>query len=950
NARTPQQNGVAERRNMTLIEAARTMLADAKLPVTFWAKAVNTACYVQNKVLVIKPHNKTPYELFNEISPVIGFLRSFRCHIMILNTLDHLGKFDAKGDEGYFVGYSLSSKAFKQYKVFNSGKLLSSVDISSGNTYTNTASKDDTIPVNNAPQQEQQEVNRDKEVPESSGNLNLTASTKVSTNDSFELASSSIVETVVPTISTPVLTDSLSAPLVTSSIPKIISKGGSSFPEPQSLGNAMSFENRLEDFFRDTSNAVRLNEVEANLSNMETPIQVNPTPTLRIHKDHPKSQIIGPVDTPVQTRQKTKNVDEQSFIATINQKTNLDLLQYCLFSCFLSPEEPKKIVLVDCPSGVRPIGTKWVLKNKKDKRGIVIRNKACLVAQGHTQQKGIDYKEVFAPVARIEAIRLFLTYASYMGFTVYQMDVKSAFLYGTINEEVYVMQPLGFQDLEFPHRVYKVKKAIYGLHQAPRAWYGTLSKNNPWGKDGTGKDVELHLYRSMIRSLMYLTASRPNIMFAVCACARHQVTLKECHLHAVKRIIWYLKGNPKLGLWYPKESPFDLVAYLDSDYDGANQDRKSTTEGCQFLGRRLISWQCKKQTIVATSITKAEYVAAASGYDNVADLLTKACDVGRFQYLVLAKATLTYRGKGLESRLGNHSVEDQGEDLLDKDKSADKGSDSTDEMSHVLGTLGAANILASEGLRLVFTTASLSVTTASTCVSSVVATANGSFSLFKKDKRKGKMTKPEQPSKEKVLEQMSVQLARDLEAKFAQEDQIIREQAERDFKIARIYAEKELDMMIVEFDRSNEMVVKYLSEYEQAEDGLSHDEKVELINELVINAGWKTKDFKGMTFEQIEEKFILVWEKMQDFVPMNSKLESKRLKRPSEEPKELFEEELKKMIELVPVEELYIEALQSLVKETCSTTEVTDEKAMELWVELKRLYERDSKDPLWALQ
>nr|GEW06144.1 hypothetical protein [Tanacetum cinerariifolium] len=251
------------------------------------------------------------------------------------------------------------------------------------------------------------------------------------------------------------------------------------------------------------------------------------------------TQIIGHVDTPVQTRNKSKEMEEQSFIATIHQKTNPALLQFCLFSCFLSQEEPKKIsdalkdpswveamheellqfkiqnvwILVDCPEGVRPIGTKWVLKNKKDKRGIVIKSKARLVAQGHTQEKGIEYEEVFAP-----------------------MDVKSAFLYGTIDEEVYVMQPPGFQDLEFPARVYKVGKAMYGLHQAPRAW--------------------------------------------------HQVTPKECHLHAVKRIFRYLKGHPKLGLWYPKESPFDLVAYSDSDYGGATQDQKLTTIGCQFLGRR----------------------------------------------------------------------------------------------------------------------------------------------------------------------------------------------------------------------------------------------------------------------------------------------------------------------------------------------------------------------------
>ncbi|GJW86846.1 putative ribonuclease H-like domain-containing protein [Tanacetum coccineum] len=432
--------------------------------------------------------------------------------------------------------------------------------------------------------------------------------------------------------------------------------------------------------------------------------------------------------------------------------------------------------LVDLPHGKRAIGTKWVYRNKKDERGIVIRNKARLVAQGYTQEEGIDYDEVFAPVARIKAIRLFLAYASFKDFIVYQMDVKSAFLYGKIKEEVYVCQPPGFEDPEFPDRVYKVEKALYGLHQAPRAWYETLSTylldngfqrgqidktlfikrvksdillvqvyvddiifgstkkelctefeklmhkkfqmssmgeltfflglqvtqkddgifisqdkyvdeilkkfgfstvkttstpmetSKPLMKDENAEDVDVHLYRSMIGSLMYLTSSRPDIMFV-----------------------------------YPKDSPFDLEAYTDSDYAGASLDKKSTIGGCQFLGSRLISWQCKKQTIVANSTTEAEYVAAASccgqvlwiqnqmldyGYNfmntkifidnesticivknpvfhsktkhieirhhfirdsnekkliqmikihtdqNVTDLLTKAFDVGRFQYLI----------------------------------------------------------------------------------------------------------------------------------------------------------------------------------------------------------------------------------------------------------------------------------------------------------------------------
>nr|GEW96933.1 hypothetical protein [Tanacetum cinerariifolium] len=252
--------------------------------------------------------------------------------------------------------------------------------------------------------------------------------------------------------------------------------------------------------------------------------------------------------------------------------------------------------------------------------------------RSNSWEEHVDYEEVFAPVARIKAIRLFLAYASFIGFIVYQMDVKSAFLYGTIDEEVYGMQPPRFQDPEFPDRVYKVDKVIeFEALMHDKFQMSAMGENTFFlglqvlqKKDGIFLSQDKYVgdilkkfgysdVRSMIRSLMYLTASRPDIMFAIYACARHQVTPKECHLHAVKRIFRYLKGHPKLGLWYPKESPFDLVAYSDSDYGGATQDRKSTTGCCQFLGRRLISWQCKKQTIVATSTTEAEYVAAASG-------------------------------------------------------------------------------------------------------------------------------------------------------------------------------------------------------------------------------------------------------------------------------------------------------------------------------------------------
>nr|GEZ99543.1 hypothetical protein [Tanacetum cinerariifolium] len=189
-------------------------------------------------------------------------------------------------------------------------------------------------------------------------------------------------------------------------------------------------------------------------------------------------------------------------------------------------------------------------------------NKARLVAHGHTKEEGIDYDEIFAPVVRIKAIRQFLAYASFKDFMVYQMDVKSAFLYREIEEEVYGCQPSGSEDLDFPNKVYKVEKALHGLHQAPRACqdkyvdetlkkYGFLTvktastpmeTSKPLMKDEIDKDMDVHLYRSMIGSLMYLTSSRPNIMFDVCACARFQVTPKVSHLHAVKRIFRYLKG------------------------------------------------------------------------------------------------------------------------------------------------------------------------------------------------------------------------------------------------------------------------------------------------------------------------------------------------------------------------------------------------------------------------
>ncbi|GJW35653.1 putative ribonuclease H-like domain-containing protein [Tanacetum coccineum] len=205
-------------------------------------------------------------------------------------------------------------------------------------------------------------------------------------------------------------------------------------------------------------------EEEVDMNNVISSYTVPDTSFTKFHKDHPEDQVIRSLKTPVQTRHMTKINEEHGLISSVHnlRRTNHKDFQNYLFA-------------FDLPRDKWAIGTKWVFRNKKDERGIVVKNKARLVAQGHTQEEGIDYDEVFAPVARIEAIRLFLAYASFKDFVVYQMDVKSAFLYGKIEEEVYVCQPPGFEDPHFSDKVYKVEKALYGLHQAPRAWYETLS-------------------------------------------------------------------------------------------------------------------------------------------------------------------------------------------------------------------------------------------------------------------------------------------------------------------------------------------------------------------------------------------------------------------------------------------------------------------------------------------
>ncbi|GJS87376.1 putative ribonuclease H-like domain-containing protein [Tanacetum coccineum] len=679
-ARTTQQNGVAKRKNRTLIKAARIMLADSKLPTTFWAEAVNTALYVQNRVLVIKPHNKTLYELFLGRKLALGFMRPFGCPITILNTIYHLGKFDGKADEGFFVGYSLNSKAFR---VFNSRTRIVEENLHpvvAGNQSNGSAGTKDskdvgqagkkTIPnqkylllplwTSNLPFSSSPKSLDDKVADDAGKKVSDDPREATGSNDQVKDANTNSTNSIY-TVSTPVNTAS------TNELPD----------DP----NMPALEEII--YLKDDEEV----GAEADMTNLDTNIPVRPILTTKIHKDHPLDQVIGDVQSATQTRRMTEKLDKHALVSRIREGINHKDFQNCLFDYFLSQIEPKKVIqaltdpswieamqeellkfklqkvwtLMDLPKGKRAIGTKWVFRNKKDERGIVVRNKARLVVQGRTQEKGIDYDDVFAPVARIEAI--------------------SAFLYGTIEEEVYVCQPPGFEDPEFPNKVYKVEKALYGLHQAPRAWYETLSTyliENGFKRGTIDKtlfikkdkcDILLvHVYvddiifgstkkslciefkdmmhkrfqmssidkyvADILKKFDFTTVKKASTPMETNKALLKDAEADDVDVHLYRSMIGSLieylelKGQPNLGLWYPKDSPLDLDGYSDSDYAGASLDRKSTTGGCQFLGRRLVSWQRKKQTVVASSTTEAEYVAAASCYGQVLWIQNQLLDYG----------------------------------------------------------------------------------------------------------------------------------------------------------------------------------------------------------------------------------------------------------------------------------------------------------------------------------
>nr|GEW28709.1 hypothetical protein [Tanacetum cinerariifolium] len=618
--RTPQQNRVVERRNRKLVEAARTMLIFSRAPLFLWAEAIATPCFTQNR-----------------------------------STIHHIGKLGAKGDIGFFIGYSADSCTYRIYNQ-RTKKIMETMNVSFDELSSMAFEQRSSKPGLNSMTSGHISSGLDLTYAPSTistqqpseGELDLLF--KAMYNDYIGGQPSATARTISPAQEPQVCQSSMASTTIadTAPIPTNSSSLATNIPitsqDVDELNpNAMVDGNKFVNPFAISSTSVAASSSSQNVdpSNMHTFYQPYPH-EFQWTKDHPLEQVIGEPSRPVLIRNQLRS--------------DGDMYMYALT---LSTMEPKN--------------------NKHDKEQMVIGNKSCLVVRGYRQEEGIDFEESFDPVARMEAIRIFLAYVAHKSFTVFQMDVKTAFLHGSLKEDVYVCQPEGFIDVDHPSYVYKLKNTLYGLKQAPRAWYDELSTfllQNYFFKgtidptlfircfqddilvplrnvDDGGNDVLLGLqvnqspcgifinqfkfvleilnkygmescdpvgtpmeikdkleldqngtlvdatkYHSMIGALMYLTSCRPDIIHATCLCARYQ------------------------------DFGFELTGFSDVDYAGCKDTFKSTSGGAQFLGEKLVSWSSKKQDCTALATAKAEYVSLSACCAQVLWMRTQLTDYG----------------------------------------------------------------------------------------------------------------------------------------------------------------------------------------------------------------------------------------------------------------------------------------------------------------------------------
>ncbi|GKA62044.1 retrovirus-related pol polyprotein from transposon TNT 1-94 [Tanacetum coccineum] len=604
--RTPEQNGVVERRNRTLVEAARTMLSASKLPLSFWAEAVATACYTQNRSIIISTHGKTAYHIINDRKPSIKHLHIFGCICYITRDGENLDKMKEKGDPCVMVGYSTQSKGYRVYNK-RTHLIVESIHIKfdeikemmSDHNSSDLAPQRQEMSVENVssglvPQgQKASDYDNSDPVPPRQ-NVVPSAEKTDSSQQGLEFLFSPLLEEYYnPTHDQAEENNNDQAP-------------NASFQEAEFIN---PFCTRVQEIGESSSR---------NIDNTDVHSFQPQSHDYRWTRDHPLEQVRGNPTMPVQTRRQLATDPEM-----------------CMFVLTVSIVEPKNIKEAMADSA-------WIeamqdeLHQKKDEDQTVIRNKARLVAKGYAQEEGIDFEESFAPVARLEAVRIFVAHAAHKSFPIYQMDVKTAFLNGPLKEEVYVAQPEGFVDPDHPEKGPTYLGKLCRIKQASKAWIFYLcrftlgidfeesfalvarleavrifiahaahksfsiyqmdvkmaflnvplkeevyvaqpegfvdpdhpEKVYPIGKalatkpkldvDLSGEPVDQSDYRSKIGSLMYLTSSRPDLVQAVCYCAHYQARPTQKHLKEVKRIFKYLKGTINMGLWYPKDSGFEL--------------------------------------------------------------------------------------------------------------------------------------------------------------------------------------------------------------------------------------------------------------------------------------------------------------------------------------------------------------------------------------------------------
>ncbi|GKA08678.1 putative ribonuclease H-like domain-containing protein [Tanacetum coccineum] len=592
-ARTPEQNGVVERRNRTLVVAARTMLSAANLPLYLWAEAIATACFTQNCSLVIPRHEKTPYHIINGRKPTVKFFYIFGSLCYIVRDGENLDKMKEKGDACTFVGYSTTSRG---YRVFNrrTRMIVETIHVNFEELPSMASDQVSSDPTPECPTLalEQDSLSPD---PLSQENVPQAAETvKTSINELdilFILMFDEYFNGVTTFVSNPSAVQSANA----------------------------SDKRQQQNTTPSTSTTVAKETTQLNI-----PLKPEPTthesivPAIenlnQAENDHPLEQVIGNPLHPVRTRHQLETVGEMCMFAlTVSRTEPKNIKEAMADSAWIEAmqEELHQFdrlgvwVLVDRPVYKNVTNLKWLLKNKCDEENTVIHNKSCLVAKGYSQKEGIDFEYSFALVARLEAVRLFIAYVAYKSFPVYQMDVKITFLNGPLKEEVYINQPDRFVDLHHPDKVYRLNKALYGLKQALRVW----------------------------EDILLVQINVDDIIFGSTNPKLSKCFEKLMHTKFEMSMMGELKFF--LGIQI-HQSPH---AFSYSDHARYLDTRKSTFGGIQFLGGdKLVSWLSKKQDCTSMPTAEAKWKMVLLNYSlselNTNDLFTKSLSEDRFKYLV----------------------------------------------------------------------------------------------------------------------------------------------------------------------------------------------------------------------------------------------------------------------------------------------------------------------------